>query len=131
MALEDHPTVSEFSDEHDRWWAIGPVAALVALSTLGALELLFLVVNIGLVVSFAVNGLPDGWCPRDVTCSDDFNVLAGLPQYLIPLAILGVGWLLVLLSLRGPKTVSRRPWRWTMSVAAVACPVVLFVWIFI
>ena len=118
------------SNGQDRWWPVGPVLALIILTTIGTLELLFLSLNIAGLTWVAVNGFPSGWCPDAIECPSDVNLLVALPQFLIPLAILGVGALLCGLSFRGPKTVSRRPLRWGLSAIAFACPVLVYVWIF-
>lgn len=114
----------------DRWWWVGPAVALMLLSTLGAFEVMVLLLNLFLLASFSANGLP-GDCPAGVTCTADFNAFSALPQQLVPLAILGVGWALAILSLRGPTTIDCRPRRWTLSVIAAACPVVVWVWVLV
>jgi hypothetical protein len=74
--------------------------------------------------------VPSDWCPDHIDCPKDVNLLVALQPFLIPLAILGLGALMGALSFRGPKTVSRRPLRWGLSVIAAVCPVVVCVWIF-
>jgi len=130
MALEDQAEVADVDGVQDRWWWVGPASALTLLSTLGAFEVLVLLLNLGVLASIAAGVIPDD-CPPGVTCSGDLNLFPALPQQLIPLAILSLGWLLAILSFRGPTTIGRRPRRWTLSVIAAACPVVVWVWLFV
>ena len=130
MSSNSSSEVTVTSDAQDRWWPVGPVAALVALATLGVLDLLILLLNIGFLTWVGVNGLPDDLCADAVDCAD-VNVLGALPQFLIPFAILAFGAVFTALSFRGPKSVSARPRRWTMSAIGVACPIVVFVWVFV
>jgi hypothetical protein len=131
MALEDQPVADDVGGEHDRWWWVGPSVAVTVLGTLGALAALVLLFNLGILAWFAANEPPDDWCPPGVTCVDDVNVLSAVPQLLIPLAVLAAGWVLALLSFRGPTTVDHRSRRWTFSVIATGCSVAVFAWLFV
>jgi len=112
--------------------------AVVVLSSVGALELLFILMNITGLAWVAVNGLPADWCnPSNMThlrCPSATemrpSLLGDIAPFLIALSILGMGTVLAVLSFRGPKTVSRRPRRIALSVSAIASPVLVWVWIF-
>ncbi len=131
MALHDRPSVDAVNDSYDRRWQVGPVVALIALSTFGALDVLFLVFNLGVVAWLWAGGAPTDPCPRGVVCSGEFDVLTAALRFLFPLLTVGLGWFLAIGSLVGPKTVDRRRRRLTTSIVATACPVVVFFWILI
>jgi hypothetical protein len=61
-------------------------------------------------------------------CTGDFKPQVALPRFQIPPAFLRLAALLMGLSFRGPKAVSRRQVRLVQSTAAVLCIVLAFVW---
>lgn len=133
MAIDGTSGIQTASDRQDRWWPTGPLLALLSLITVGALPALFLLLNYGMLVWILLNGYPEDWCPPDLyDCAQvqDANPLVAVPQFLIPTAIIGSGWLLAGMSFLGPKTIQRRPRRWALSLGTMVCSMLAYAWIF-